>query len=289
MTCTLSPAKNLLLLLALLLGFSTPAMASKPPPLLVIQHSSTRDINHDDYYFRALLTLAMDKTEDTFGSYKLKEYHEWVSDKRLHASAARGDIDIIWSVTSPETEALLNAVRVPLLKNLDDYRVLLIRKGDQPRFDNIQGLHDLRQFTGGMGAHWPDTEVMKYNGLPLFTATGYGKFFKMLAAGRFDYFSRGLYQAYSDVNFYPELELQIERNVLLHYPSSYYFFVNTSNPQLAERLETGLKIAQMDGSFDELFASIPRYKWAYEELLSGKRKIIPLAHPALGQEFSFQY
>jgi len=47
---------------------------------------------------------------------------------------------------------------------------------------------------------------MECNRLPLVTAVGYGKLFKMPAANRFDYFSSGLYQIQSEVNFYPELE-----------------------------------------------------------------------------------
>jgi hypothetical protein len=97
-----------------------------------------------------------------------------------------------------------------------------------------------------------------------------------LAAKRFDYFSRGLYQIQSEVNFYPELELQIEQELMLSYPNEVYFFVNNNNRGLAKRIEAGLRIAQNDGSFDQLFNSIPRYQWGMELLSKHQRRVITL-------------
>lgn len=250
-----------------------------PPEILLIPQSSSQDVNHEDYYFRQLLALALDKTKEDFPPYEIREHSVWLADSRLHASLAQGGVDIAWSVTSAKAEQQLLPIKISLLKDIGDYRVLLIRKNEQTRFSNIDTLQDLKSFVGGMGEQWPDAVVMRHNNLPIMTATGYGKFFKMLAAKRFDYFSRGLYQAQTEVNFYPELELQIEESLLLHYPNPYYFFVNKHNRALALRIEKGLKIALADRSFDQLFNSIPRYLWAQSELQSGKRKIIELPLP----------
>ena len=248
-------------------------------PILIIPASSSNDINHEDYYFNQLLALVISKTRAKFGDVLLQEFDGWLVDERLRTALYKNDVDIIWSVTSEHSEQMLLPIKVPLLKDLDHYRVLLIRKNDQARFSRIQSLDDLRMLTGGMGAQWPDADIMKYNGLPLIEATGYGKLFKMLAAKRFDYFSRGLYQVQTEVNFYPDLELQIEDTLLLHYHNAFYFFVNRSNESLARRVEAGLKIAVADGSFDRLFNSIPRYVWAKSQLENKKRKIIELSLP----------
>jgi ABC-type amino acid transport substrate-binding protein len=130
---------------------------------------------------------------------------------------------------------------------------------------------------------------MEYNQLRLVKAVGYGKLFKMLAAKRFDYFSRGLYQIQSEVNLYPALELQIEQELMLSYPNEVYFFVNNNNVALAQRLEAGLKAAQADGSFDRLFNSIPRYQWGMEILAQNQRRVInlqplPRDYPSVDQE-----
>lgn len=58
-----------------------------------------------------------------------------------------------------------------------------------------------------------------------------------------------------------------------------YFFVQSGNTELAERVERGLQLSQKDGSFDKLFNSIPRLKWAMAELERGGRTLLQLKTP----------
>ena len=255
---------------------------------IVIRQSNTTDINNEDYYFYRLLELALRKTDTPSTSTQIKQSPYRMIDRRLRRGLMQGKVDVLWSPTSAEFERQMLPVRVSLLKNLNNYRILLIRKNEQPIFSAIHNLDDLRQLKGGMGSQWTDAHIMEYNKLPLVKAVGYAKLFKMLAAKRFDYFSRGLYQIPSEVNFYPELELQIEQELMLSYPNEVYFFVNSNNHALAKRLAEGLKIAQNDGSFDQLFNSIPRYQWGMELLSKHQRRVIelqplPLDHPAVNK------
>lgn len=243
---------------------------------IVIPKITSYDINHEDYYFSQLLRLALSKTETIHGKYELQEPLNWTADKRLRVALNKHEIDVLWSATSTEYEAEMLPIKISLLKDLNNYRILIIRSEDQKKFSAVKSIEDLRQFKGGMNPQWIDAAIMEKNNLPQVYAVGYGKFFKMLAVKRFDYFSRGIYQVQTEVNFYPELKLAIEEELLLHYNNEFYFFVNKDNQQLASRIETGLKIALEDGSFDELFNSVPRYRWAMDELKNGKRRIIDL-------------
>ncbi len=243
---------------------------------IVIRQSLISDIKNEDYYFYRLLQLTLDKTADKWGKAQIRMLPYRLEDKRLRAGLAHGAVDVLWSPTSMEFEQQLLPVRISLLKELNNYRVLLIRKDDQPRFSAVKSLDDLRKLKGGIGAQWTDAAIMQHNRLPLVLAVGYEKLFKMLAAKRFDYFSRGLYQIQSEVNFYPELELKIEQELMLSYPNPVYFFVNQNNKKLAQRLSEGLIIAQKDGSFDALFNSIPRYQWGIEQLQNSQRRLIEL-------------
>lgn len=249
---------------------------AEPERIIIPQTSSRENINHEDYYFSRLLTLALEKTEPSHGSFQIVEADKWLVDKRLRAALTQGKVDVLWSPNSAEFEQQMLPVRISLLKELNNFRLLLIRKGDQPRFSAVNSLEDLRKLKGGMSAQWADAKVMRENNLPLVEAVGYGKLFKMLAAGRFDYFSRGVYQIQPEVNLYPELELQIEQELMLHYHNEVYFFVDKENSALAARLETGLKLALADGSFDQLFNSIPRYQWGLELLQNHKRRVLNL-------------
>ena len=243
---------------------------------IVIRQSNTADMSTEDYYFYRVLELVLHKTEAQWGAAQIKQLPYRPEDKRLRSALMLGKVDVLWSPTSTDFERQMLPVRISLLKELNNYRLLLIRKNEQPTFSAVQSIDDLRKLKGGMSSQWTDAKIMEYNKLPLVQAVGYGKLFKMLAAKRFDYFSRGLYQIQSEVYFYPELELQIEQELMLSYPNNVYFFVNKNNTDLAKRLETGLNIALRDGSFDKLFNSIPRYQWGMALLKKHQRRVITL-------------
>lgn len=243
---------------------------------VVIRQSKITDIAAEDYYFYRVLALVLDKTEADWGISRINQLPYRLEDKRLRTGLMQGVVDVIWSPTSAEFEQQMLPVRISLLKELNNYRLLLIRKNEQSIFSAVQSIDDFRKLKGGISSQWTDAKIMEYNRLPLAQVVGYGKLFKMLAAKRFDYFSRGLYQIQTEINLYPELELQIEQELMLSYPNEVYFFVNKNNPDLAKRLEAGLKIAQRDGSFDQLFNSIPRYQWGMELLKKHQRRVITL-------------
>ncbi|WP_198144096.1 substrate-binding periplasmic protein [Gilvimarinus agarilyticus] len=230
----------------------------------------------DAYYFTRLLKLALDATTDEYGDYCLEPPAVYFADDRLKASLQQGQVDVIWLVTDQTSERQMRAIHVPLLGELNHYRMLLIRRGDDSKFAAVQTLEDLQGLTGGMNAQWVDASIMADNGLPYVAVTGYGKLFRMLAAGRFDYFSRGIHQITSELYFYPELDLAIEPHILLKYPSYTYFFVRRGDQPLAERLALGLRRAQQTGQFAALYQSIPRFQWAEQQLNSEHRKVIEL-------------
>lgn len=250
-------------------------------PLTVIQtpRRFLLDSNNEDSYFSEMLTLALNKTASTYGPWQFKDHGIWLADNRLKAAMRRNEVDVVWFSSSPDMETSFIPVKFSLFGELSNYRILIIRKEDQARFSTVENVKDLRKFVGGLSAQWADAAIMKANKLPQISSVDYIRLFKMLAAGRFDYFSRGLYQIKREVELFPELDLAMEQSFMLYYPSSYYFFVSKSKPELAVRILEGLKIAKADGSFDELLFSVSRHRWAADELARGHRKIISLEAP----------
>lgn len=261
------------LCLSLLVGAQ---VGASEPRRLVAPLYGPDNINHDSYYYSRLLRLALDKTVQDYGTYHLVVPDVMLVSDRLKASIMQGYMDVAWFTTDAATEQKLRAVAVPLLGEINHYRLLLIRREDQSRFAQVKSLEDLRQFTGGVSEQWPDAAVMEANGLPFASAPGYGRLFRMLSAGRFDYFSRGLYQIAGELELFPELDLAIEQTLMLAYPNHVYFFVHRDNEQLAERLEAGLQRARADGSWQALFESIPRFQWAVRELQHHQRRVLQL-------------
>ena len=252
------------------------AIANVQPLKLVIPTrdvATTADIN----YFYPLLKLALSKTEDTDGPYQVDFYPRQLSSARILSLIENNEgIDLARTSTSSQRERDLGYVPVSLLGQLSDYRVLMIRARDQARFNHVENLADLQQMRMGIGGHWPDARLLANNGFMTVTSIYYESLFNMLAVKRFEAFPRGLFEAWDDLAAHPNRGLAVEQRLMLHYPAPFYFFVNKDNTALAERLERGLKIAQADGSFDELMMSIPAFRQGLDELNRGQRLVFEL-------------
>ncbi|MBW8848798.1 MAG: transporter substrate-binding domain-containing protein [Burkholderiales bacterium] len=266
--------------LALLSAASLPCLPSAraAEPLRVTVPRLSPSSQEHATYFPQLLRLALEKTRASDGPFEIKTYEQTMSGARQLAELKNnGAIDLVWDGSNAKREAELLPVRFSLLRELNDYRVFLIRKGDQTRFQAVRTLADLSQFTAGAGDNWPSTTVLRANGLPVVTSIGYEQLFAMLAARRFDYMPRGVYEAWYEQRQHSGLV--IEQTLFLHYSVPFYFFTSRDNPALADRIERGLRAALADGSFDRLFRSIPSFKRSLDEIHAGKRRVLELQLP----------
>ena len=112
--------------------------------------------------------------------------------------------------------------------------------------------------------------------------------FDMLQVGRFDYFPRSIMEVWDEERIHAGKGLVVEQTLVMHYPTAYYFFVNKKNTALASTIETGLKRAIKDGSFDQLFNQefgddIQRSRMASRKKLELTNPLLPPKTP-LGQK-----
>lgn len=253
--------------------------ASQEPLRLVLPllHPSAREHAR---YFPSVLQLALEKTSATDGPYELVHYgHELTSPRQATEVKNNGVISIMWDGTNRQRETELLPVRVSLLKELNDYRVFLIRREDAVKFEGVRSMEQLRRLKAGAGVNWPSTDVLRANGIPVITSIGYEFLFPMLRVKRFDYMPRGVHEAWSELQQHQSDGFVVEPGIFLHYRVPYYFFVSRSQPALAERIERGLKLAQKDGSFDQLFNSIPAFQKGMAEIAAKKRRVFELKVP----------
>jgi hypothetical protein len=230
-------------------------------------------------YFTSLLILALEASKaeneviDIVFSERDFSQARWINllknDKHRNL--------VIWTMTDKKREQQLRPIRIPLFKGLFGYRVLLIRKGEQARFNDVDQLSDLAKLLAGQGTHWPDTDIMLHNGLRVTTSETTESLFRMLSAGRFDYFPRGISEAWFELTQRKEKDLEVEQNLLLHYPTAIYYFVNKDNEALAKRIESGLETLIDNGQFDQFFYHHPRISSGLEKLHG--RKILQLENP----------
>lgn len=244
-----------------------------------------------DYYWQ-LLDQALRATEADFGPYRLEttDMRGIVEEDEVRALEAGDRVTVLVRGNVIGLERRLLPIRFPLDKGLLGYRVFMIRKATQPALDKVRTLDELTRFSVGQGAGWWDIQVLANAGFRVETGERYEGLFPMLAARRFDLFSRGVMEIGDELDRvqkrYPELT--IERKLMIHYPLTRYFYVqrSPSGEALAKRIATGLERMLKDGSFDREFNA---FKARFEARIGFKeRRLFRLDSPFFSPETPLQ-
>ncbi|WP_372871240.1 hypothetical protein [Shewanella sp.] len=238
-------------------------------------------LNPNNSYFGLLLKLALEKSSAEYGPYELKSLDIEISQKRHLRELEKGTIDVFWTMTSYSREAEARVIRIPLTKGMYGIRLLAINQDDKDKFANISSLKELANLNAIQGRDWPDTQVLRLNRLEVNTNIAESDLYPFLAQHTNNYFPRGVTEIFAETDSRSVSAVAVESHLMLVYPAAMYFFVARNNEALAQRLEFGLKQAQADGSFDELFYGFPPHREAFERANFGKRRIWHLDNPLL--------
>ena len=209
-----------------------------------------------DKYFYELLQLSLEKSSNKFGAYSLKYSDVELPSTRITVALSNGQfINVITSPVSHQLESMVLPIEIPLVKGIQGLRLLMIKQSKQALFDEVKEFEQLKRFTLGQGKGWLDTIVLNDAGLKVATTADYDGLFKMLSFDRFEAFPRGLNEIFRELAerlpFYPDLA--VENKLVIYYDLPVYFFVQTGNERLHQRISFGLTQALEDGSFDQLF------------------------------------
>ena len=230
-----------------------------------------------------LLDLALTKTTKEFGDYQLVGVDENLTQGRGSTQLQHGKgLDIAFFPTNREREQNFLPIRIPILQGILGYRVLLVHKSNQADFSKIETIEQLKKrYMAGFGQHWADMAILESNNIPVIGVAKYELLFAMLDAKRFDYFPRGINEAWIEVEKYKKQYegMTVAPNIALYYPYYVYFFVSKNNNELAHRVEKGLKVALEDGSFKALF--LKYHQHLVKQASLGKRRIFLLDNPFL--------
>jgi len=208
------------------------------------------DGDHRYDYAGQLLQLALSKSGV---EYRIEPAALAMNQERQVQELEAGrSIDVGPIPSSAEREARLLPIMIPLNKGVLGWRLGLIRRGEESSFDRIQSLDDLKRVRIAQGQEWPDTQILRANGIDVITAPRYEGLFKMLISRRFDYFPRSVMEIWDEQENNADT-LEVEQHVALHYFYDAYFMVNRHNTRLAYDIERGLEKALADGSFNRLF------------------------------------
>lgn len=209
-----------------------------------------------DKYKTDLIKMILDNSGIDYRLY----YYQVPGDHALQVSRVKKGIVTIESFgASEELEKELIPIRIPIFKGLIGYRIFLINKHDQYKFDDVKQLKDLRRLIGIQGKGWTDVKILEDAGLHQVVVMG-SLIYKMLnRGGRADYFSRAVYEAPGEIQtlktLYPNIT--IEKRILITYPFAMYFYVSPKYPKLAKKVERGFRKIFDSGKFDKFFYEHP--------------------------------
>lgn len=118
-------------------------------------------------YALGLIGLAL---QDSRRDYVLRPTVDEMSQTRAARELELGNIDFIWTGTSAEYEQRFRAVRIPVLRGLDGYRICIIDPERQSAFSAVDSLDEMKQLTIGQDPGWSDVKILEAAGLKVVTA-----------------------------------------------------------------------------------------------------------------------
>lgn len=207
--------------------------------------------NQRQNYPIVLLDLALRASGETI--ILTPSHNTYEQKQALIDLAANKNLDISWSMTSADRESMLLPVRIPIFKGLIGWRIPLVHQDKQSLFAENKSLESIQPLKSGQMHDWPDTPILEWNGMTVFRSSTYEGLFKMLSMQRIDYFPRSVIEVWREHDENPDMQIQVDENILIYYPTAFYYFVNKNRPDLAAAVTKGLEALIKDGRFDALF------------------------------------
>ncbi|MFM2317959.1 MAG: hypothetical protein RLZZ215_580 [Pseudomonadota bacterium] len=262
-----------------------PATHLNPPQTqtgqpLQVRLTHTRDTKLENLIYFALLKLALEKSHRPF-EIKITEVSTSTPSIRMINNPEL--INVVWMGTAQKFEQQLWPVRIPLLRGLVGYKVLLIRKDTQSQFDQIKTERDLANFKALLGLGWVDADIFAHHQLP-YVEGEYSSLMSMLSSGRADYYPRSIFEFNQELDPQKHPTIELEQSLLLHYPLAIYFFVAPNNHALHAALQDGLEKAMADSSYNQLLATHPVTRDVFKTLHLRDRRLITIDNPFLTEE-----
>jgi len=272
--------RDMLRMLLLMVGWVCLSFARVHAADVITYPRPESPADHRGEYAVELLRLALN---DGGPAVSLQPAAEVMNQERALLALRSGQgLRVLWTMTTVEREALALPIRIPIYKGLIGWRLALVHASHSNLLASVKSAAQLAELTAGQAAEWPDTDILRANGLKVVTSTHYGSLFKMLSRGRFDYMPRSISEIWSEATWHRADGLMVDDSIVLHYPAAVYFFVAKSDAALAERIRLGLERLIADGRFDRLFYSY--HAEQIERARLSRRRVIELRNPLLPPE-----
>ncbi|WP_062569090.1 substrate-binding periplasmic protein [Pseudoalteromonas arabiensis] len=231
---------------------STSSITSDNQTLRVVYPKTMPNLDEEVLYPLILLRSALEHSGVKFILTPSK--HLLGQSRVLRQIEVGGEINVNWTMTTIEREQRLFPLRVPLFKGLYGWRLLLTTQSQLKQLEQLHTLDDLKTVYFVQGQDWPDTKILRDNGLVVSTSLDYTSLFNMLNKGRGQLFPRSILEVDIEKEMFEnDMDLEVLPQLMLQYPSPIYFFFNKNNTDIADAVTKGIKIMRENGVFDRLF------------------------------------
>ena len=133
------------------------AYADKPLEIKLPITSIYRE--RDDYKISLLKLILQKAGVDYKISFRKKAWTQARIIRMLEKNSNK--INLYWVGTSAEFERRMRPVRFPLYRGLLGYRIFIIHKDDQDRFNKTRTLGGLQKLKGAQGIGWSDIQILE--------------------------------------------------------------------------------------------------------------------------------
>ncbi len=192
-----------------------------------------------------------------------------------------GNVDTMWMGTTKDLEQELTPVYVPLYRGLLGMRLPIVERDKADIFANVKTQSQLTNYVACQGKTWGDTTILEANGVKVAKSLKYPNLFLMLEGDRCDYFPRGFFEPFAEVEHNSELNLVVDEHIIVSYRMPLYLFTKKGNTELADELTKVFHEMYQDGTFQRLFFEEKEISDAIKLAEPSKRTIFNLNNPDL--------
>lgn len=205
------------------LFFSLPAVAE----MLVTMTVPRSSADTPQLYTIALTKLALEKTRAQYGDYRIQTIPTATRPRSI-ANLANNVFPNTLIETGYDEQLTesgqLTFINFPLDGGIAGYRVCFVNPAIKPLLQQNLSTERLRKYSFGQGANWVDSIILRHNGFKVSEFSSYDSLFKMVAAGRVDFFCRGANEIVSEKKIFSDVKnLVMDDSFVLVYAFPRFF------------------------------------------------------------------
>ena len=145
-----------------------------------------------------------------------------MANERKNKLLQSGDLDVYWNTTNNQFEDELLAIRIPLLKGLIGWRIMLVHKDQAETLASVTNIKQLQKYIAGQGRDWDDTKILEFNKFNVTGITHKNSIMEMLERKRIDYYPRSIMEIWSDLDVFETNNIVVDQSMAFYYPLPVY-------------------------------------------------------------------